>query len=150
MLCIYSSLLRVCVNVYHVYCNIAIPLLCSALNPCLLLRYKHMFFTVCTKYSQMLDTQSPPHIILDTTTTGLASETVKSFTAALGLPTISASFGQAGDLRQWRNLDENEMEYLIQIMPPADVIPEIVRTIVLHQNITNAAILFDDSFGMQL
>lgn len=95
----------------------------------------------------MLEAQTPPHVVLDTTMTGLASETVKSFTAALGLPTISASFGQVGDLRQWRNLDESEMDYLIQIMPPADVIPEIVRTIVINQNITNAAILYDDSFG---
>lgn len=95
----------------------------------------------------MLEAQTPPHIVLDTTMTGLASETVKSFTAALGLPTVSASFGQIGDLRQWRNIDESEMEYLVQIMPPADLIPEIVRTIVLNQNITNAAILFDESFG---
>lgn len=95
----------------------------------------------------MLESQTPPHVVLDTTMTGLASETVKSFSLALGLPTISASFGQDGDLRQWRNIDEREKEYLIQIMPPADVIPEIVRTIVLNQNITNAAILFDDSFG---
>lgn len=97
----------------------------------------------------MLEAQTPPHVVLDTTMTGLASETVKSFTLALGLPTISASFGQEGDLRQWRNIDESEKDYLIQIMPPADVIPELVRTIVLNQNITNAAILFDDSFGKE-
>lgn len=81
--------------------------------------------------------------------TGLASETVKSFTAALGLPTISASFGQEGDLRQWRNIDENEQEYLVQISPPADIIPEIIRSLVLSKNVTNAAILFDDSFGIK-
>ena len=96
----------------------------------------------------MLASSMFPHLVLDTTMTGLASETVKSFTAALGIPTISASFGQEGDLRQWRNIDENEKEYLIQILPPGDIIPEIVRTIVLNQNITNAAILFDDYFGM--
>lgn len=96
----------------------------------------------------MLEKNTPPHLVLDTTKTGLASETVKSFTAALGLPTISASFGQEGDLRQWRNIDDNEKEYLIQICPPADMIPEIVRTIVINQNITNAAILFDEYFGI--
>ncbi|RZC36456.1 glutamate receptor ionotropic, kainate 2, partial [Asbolus verrucosus] len=103
---------------------------------------------VCSSYNEMLSNSLFPHLVLDTTMTGLASETVKSFTAALGLPTISASFGQEGDLRQWRNIDENEKEYLVQIMPPADIIPEIVRTIVLNQNITNAAILFDDYFVM--
>lgn len=95
----------------------------------------------------MLDAQMYPHLVLDTTMTGLGSETVKSFSAALALPTVSASFGQEGDLRQWRSIDDNEKEYLIQICPPADIIPEIVRTIVLNQNITNAAILFDNSFG---
>lgn len=95
----------------------------------------------------MLETQSFPHLVLDTTMTGIGSETVKSFTAALGLPTVSASFGQEGDLRQWRNIDDVEKQYLIQICPPADIIPEIVRTIVMNQNITNAAILFDNSFG---
>ena len=95
----------------------------------------------------MLDQQTPPHLVLDTTMTGLASETVKSFTKALALPTISASFGQEGDLRQWRDIDENQESYLIQIMPPADLIPEIVRALVLSQNISNAAILFDESFS---
>lgn len=121
----------------------------SGLLESLLLLYCNIVL-VCSKYAAMLEAQTPPHVVLDTTMTGLASETVKSFTLALGLPTVSASFGQAGDLRQWRNIDENEKQYLIQILPPADVIPEIVRTIVLNQNITNAAILFDDSFGRRL
>lgn len=95
----------------------------------------------------MLDARTPPHLVLDTTMTGMASETVKSFAAALALPTISSSFGQDGDLRQWRNIDDEQKEYLIQIMPPADLIPEVIRTIVLYQNISNAAILFDNSFG---
>ncbi|KAJ8982944.1 hypothetical protein NQ317_005259 [Molorchus minor] len=104
--------------------------------------------SLCTAYNEMLMGQTFPHLVLDTTMTGIGSETVKSFTSALALPTISASFGQEGDLRQWRNIDDNEKEYLIQICPPADIIPEIVRSIVLHQNITNAAILFDESFVM--
>jgi hypothetical protein len=32
-------------------------------------------------------------------------------------------------------------------MPPADIIPEIIRSIVIFQNITNAGIIFDDSIG---
>lgn len=35
----------------------------------------------------MLDANSPPHLVLDATRAGLASETVKSFTSALGIPT---------------------------------------------------------------
>lgn len=95
----------------------------------------------------MLEDRSPPHLVLDNTMTGLISETVKSFTKALQLPTISGSFGQEGDLRQWRDIDDTQQDYLIQIMPPADIIPEIVRTIVINQNISNAAILFDNSYG---
>lgn len=49
--------------------------------------------------------------------------------------------------RQWRNLDGEQQKYLIQISPPADIIPEIVRSIVVAQNITNAGIMFDDTFG---
>lgn len=67
----------------------------------------------------------------------MASETVKSFTQALGLPTISASYGQEGDLRQWRDLDDSKQKYLLQVMPPADIIPEAVRSIVKRLNITN-------------
>ena len=49
--------------------------------------------------------------------------------------------------RQWRTLSDEEKNYLIQIMPPVDVIPDIIRSIVIYQNITNAGILFDDSIG---
>ncbi|XP_060526726.1 ionotropic receptor 25a isoform X2 [Cylas formicarius] len=104
--------------------------------------------SLCKRYGEMLESQTYPHLVLDTTKTGIAAETVKSFSSALGLPTVTASYGQEGDLRQWRNLKENEKDYLVQISPPGDIIPELVRTLVLNQNITNAAILFDDSFVM--
>ncbi|XP_066245582.1 ionotropic receptor 25a-like [Euwallacea similis] len=104
--------------------------------------------SLCETYQQMLDSNAPPHLVLDATKAGLASETVKSFTSALGLPTVSASYGQQGDLRQWRNLLPNEEDYLVQISPPGDIIPEIIRTLVLTQNITNAAILYDNAFVM--
>jgi len=81
-------------------------------------------------------------LILDTTKSGIASETVKSFTQALGLPTISASYGQEGDLRQWRDLDEAKQKYLLQVMPPADIIPEVIRSLVTHLNITNGKRIF--------
>ena len=49
--------------------------------------------------------------------------------------------------RQWRNLDGEQEKYLVQISPPGDLIPEVIRSIIIAQNITNAGILFDDSFG---
>lgn len=106
-----------------------------------------LFISVCKTYDGMLKDQVKPHVVLDTTMTGMASETVKSFAAALSLPTVSGSFGQAGDLRQWRHITDDQEKYLIQIMPPADLIPEVVRSIVINQNISNAAILYDESFG---
>lgn len=33
-------------------------------------------------------------------------------------------------------------------MPPTDMIPEVIRSIIIYMNITNAAILYDDSFIM--
>ncbi|KAK4882739.1 hypothetical protein RN001_006058 [Aquatica leii] len=103
---------------------------------------------MCKTYSSMIKAKTFPHLILDTTMTGMASETVKVFSKALSIPTISGSFGQDGDLRQWRFLFEDQKKYLVQVMPPADLIPEIIRTIVLNQNISNAAILFDNTFVM--
>lgn len=105
---------------------------------------------VCSRYMDSVKNNQPPHIVLDTTITGIASETVKSLTSALGLPTVSASFGQEGDIRQWRALSDEKQNYLLQVMPPADIIPEVIRSIVDFMNITNAAILYDESFGMSI
>lgn len=105
-------------------------------------------FSVCAVYSSAVESDEPPHIILDTTNTPVISEIAKSFTSVLALPTISGSFGQNGDIQQWREIDEEKKRYLLQVMPPADVIPEIIRSIVLQMNMTNAAILFDKTFGM--
>lgn len=125
-----------------------IPLNIKRINIILCIYYKYnLYFSVCAKYSEMISGNKPPHVILDTTKTGVSSETVKSFTAALSLPTVSACFGQEGDLRQWRTIDEFQQNYLLQIMPPADIIPESVRSIVKMQSMTNAAILFDNTFG---
>lgn len=102
---------------------------------------------VCSVYTEAVKTNQPPHIVFDTTITNVASETVKSLTSALGLPTVSASFGQEGDIRQWRDLTDQKRQYLLQVMPPSDVIPEVIRSIIIYMNITNAAILYDESFG---
>jgi ionotropic glutamate receptor len=50
-------------------------------------------------YDEALKADKGPHVVVDMTMSGVASETAKSITAALSLPTISASFGQEGDLR---------------------------------------------------
>ncbi|XP_055372265.1 ionotropic receptor 25a [Condylostylus longicornis] len=109
---------------------------------------KNLLEAICSKYNEAIKSNAPPHVVLDTTKTGTASETVKSFTSAVGLPTISASYGQEGDLRNWRDLSESKQKYLLQIMPPVDIMPEVVRTIVSYMNITNAAILYDENFVM--
>lgn len=96
-----------------------------------------------------MKSNQPPHIVFDTTITNVASETVKSLTSALGIPTVSASFGQEGDIRQWRDLSDQKRQYLLQVMPPSDIIPEVIRSIIVYMNITNAAILYDESFGKQ-
>lgn len=105
------------------------------------------FYAVCSRYSDAVRNNQQPHVILDTTITGTTSETVKSFAASMGLPTVSASFGQEGNIRQWRDLDEKKRNYLLQVMPPVDVIPEVLRSIIKFMNISNAAILHDESFG---
>lgn len=69
----------------------------------------------------MLSANQPPHVIFDTTLTGVSSETVKSVSSALGIPTVSASFGQDGDLRQWRDITEKKKNYLLQVMPPGNL-----------------------------
>lgn len=115
---------------------------------CMCYIYQYLWkFSVCSRYTEAVRNNQPPHIVFDTTISGVASETVKSLTAALGLPTVSASFGQEGDLRQWRDISDQKKNYLLQVMPPADIIPEVVRSIVEYMNITNAAILYDETFG---
>jgi hypothetical protein len=34
-------------------------------------------------------------------------------------------------------------------MPPSDIIPQLIALITSMQNMTNAAILYDDSFGTE-
>ena len=107
---------------------------------------KGLLESICTTYGDMIKNGKSPHVIFDATKTGTSSETVKSVSSALGIPTVSASYGQEGDLRQWRDLSDKKKAYLLQVMPPGDILTEIVRSIVIYMNITNAAILYDESF----
>lgn len=101
---------------------------------------------MCSKYADSIENKQPPHVILDTTISGNASAAVKSFAMSLGLPTVSASYGYGNDLRQWQGIDDNKQKYLLQVMPPADFVPEVVRSIVRKANISYAAILYDATF----
>ncbi|KAF2353180.1 Receptor ligand binding region [Trinorchestia longiramus] len=102
----------------------------------------------CDMYDAAVDASAPPHVVLDATRSGVVSDTVKTFTRALALPTFSASFGQENDIREWRDLTVSEEQYLVQLMPPADILVQAVRDIVSSQNITNAGVIFDDTFVM--
>jgi len=66
------------------------------LPKCIIIVYKNV---VCVNYNASIRNNKPPHLVIDTTINGVASEAVKSFTAALALPTVSASYGQTGDIR---------------------------------------------------
>lgn len=95
----------------------------------------------------MVDNEYAPHIVFDTTKSPVMSEITKAFTSSLALPTVSGAFGQTGDIYQWRDISVEKQNYLLQIMPPSDIIPEVIRSIAIKTNITNAGILFDESFG---
>ena len=138
---------------------------------------KETLESVCAVWKSALQ-ESPeniPDFVLDTTTYGVGAETVNRFTALLGIPTLSAQFGQEGDLLGWREITEEQKrkaflsvsliylslyyyrsiqyfdimtEYLVQVMNPADLMPEVIRQQCSMFNISNAAILFDDEFVM--
>ena len=41
------------------------------------------------------------------------------------------------------------MSIFNQVRPPGDVLPDIIRSLASATNITNAGILYDNSFGQQ-
>ncbi|XP_017764533.1 PREDICTED: ionotropic receptor 25a-like [Eufriesea mexicana] len=105
---------------------------------------------ICNSWNSAVEKgdSNVPDLVIDTTTAGLGAKISNSFTAAVGVPTLSAQYGQEGDLLYWRNLNADQQGYLIQVMPPADLIPEVIRHLCVQLNITNAAILYDHNFIM--
>jgi len=103
---------------------------------------------VCGELDSMLDGGTPPDLVLDLTKIGISSEVVKSLSLTLGLPTVSAALGEEGDIREWRELTDAQKQYLIQVRPPGDLLPKIIRDLALASNITNAGILYDKTFVM--
>ena len=95
----------------------------------------------------MIDEGTPPDLVLDFTLGGMTSEVIKSLSLSLGLPTVTSTLGEEMDLYEWNSLTESQEKYLIQVRSPTDLFQFIVRDLARHTNITNAAILYDDSFG---
>jgi len=87
-----------------------------------------------------------PDLIIDFTRNGIPSEAVKIVAKTSNIPTVSATFGQEGDIRSWRDIQEkkNATKYLVQISPPADLIVQSMRSIVGKQDMTSAVLLFDE------
>ncbi|XP_054258118.1 ionotropic receptor 25a-like [Macrosteles quadrilineatus] len=103
---------------------------------------------ICAVYQNASDRGKVPDLVLDLTLAGTISEAAKTFTSALALPTVALTYGQEHDIRTWRGLDSEQQKFLIQVSPPGDMIPEIVRSLVVYQNISNAGVLFDSSYEM--
>lgn len=53
------------------------------------------------------------------------------------------------NLREWSNLTPEQAKYLVHVRGPHDMFQYIVRDLATLSNITNAAILYDDSFVMK-
>ena len=95
----------------------------------------------------MIDEGSPPDLVLDFTLGGTTSEVMKFLSLSLGLPTVTSTMGEEEDITEWNSLTESQEKYLIQVRSPSDLFQYIVRDLAELTNITNAVILFDDSFG---
>lgn len=73
--------------------------------------------TVCNAWSAIINKGGAvPDLVLDVTMAGIGSEVSSSITATLGLPTLSAQYGQEDDIQYWRNLDVDQRGYLIQVL----------------------------------
>ena len=95
----------------------------------------------------MIDSGSPPDVVLDLSSSGDSSEVVKSLSLTLGLPTVTSSMGEAGDIERWSELTAEQEKYLVQVRSPADMFQYIIKDMATLTNITNAAILFDETFS---
>ena len=53
------------------------------------------------------------------------------------------------EFSEWGKLTREQAKYLVQVRGPHDMFQYIVRDLATVSNITNAAILYDDSFVMK-
>ena len=106
--------------------------------------------SVCGELDSMIDSGSPPDVVLDLSTSGDSSEVVKSLSLSLGLPTVTSTMGEAGDIINWSELTAEQQKYLVQVRSPAEMFRDIIKDMVTHTKISNAAILFDESFSKNI
>ena len=102
---------------------------------------------VCSALDEMIEVDSPPDLVLDLTNGGLESEAVKSLTRDLGLPTLTTSMGGPGDIREWAGLSKQQSHYLVQVRGPHDLYQHIMWDLAHSTHLSNAAILYDETFG---
>ena len=102
---------------------------------------------MCGELDSMIDEGAPPDLVLDFTLGGMTSEVMKSLSLSLGLPSVTSTMGEQGDITEWESLNESQEKYLIQVRSPSDLFQYIIRDLVIHTHISNAVILFDHSFG---
>ena len=95
----------------------------------------------------MIDSGSPPDVVLDLSNGGDSSEMAKFLSLNLGLPTVTSTMGLAEDIKEWSELTAEQEKYLVQVKPPSDVFPDVINDMATLTKITNAAVLFDESFG---
>ena len=95
----------------------------------------------------MIDSGSPPDVVLDLSTAGESSEVVKSLSLTLGLPTVSSSMGEAGHIKEWSGLTSEQEKYLVQVRSPTDMLRYLFRDLATRTGINNVAIVFDESFS---
>ena len=100
---------------------------------------------LCGKLDGMIDSENPPDLIVDSAKSGFFPDVVRTTSYTLGLPTLSLNYHNRDT--SWQGLDSTMENYLVHIRPPGDVSPGIIRELISQQNITNAAILYDQSFG---
>ncbi|KAG8201467.1 hypothetical protein JTE90_024336 [Oedothorax gibbosus] len=99
-------------------------------------------------------TKSKPTILIDTTRRpraigNRAGTLVKKVARKMAIPTVSATYGLAKDgIMEWENLDAIEKQYLVQIVPPGNIITQVVRDIASKQNMTTTGVLFDESIEL--
>ncbi|TRY77929.1 hypothetical protein TCAL_07724 [Tigriopus californicus] len=83
--------------------------------------------------------------IYDTTYGGKSTEALKSLALSMGIPMLSFNFLKYGE---WGELSDNQMKYLITVNPPGHTLVRAIRNIAEEGNVTNAAIVFDETFDM--
>ena len=75
----------------------------------------------------MIDSGSPPDVVLDLSNGGDSSEVAKFLSLNLGLPTVTSTMGLAEEIKEWSTLTAEQEKYLVQVKPPADIFPDIIN-----------------------